>query len=95
MFMARDLCRLIVSFTIPTAVVLSTWIGVGGCGWPISVRVRRIILASMVFKKRAPNLASAADAATHLRIAHCVSIAPFNLMVHPSLGILLALGAVK
>ena len=65
----------------------------------------RIILASVAFKNRAPNSVSAADAATRLRIVHCVSIASFNLMGHLSLGIdpkkkwppalLLALGAVK
>ena len=57
-------------FTIPTAVVLSTWVGVGGCGCPSSNSVKRMILASCVFKNNAPNSASAADAATNLRIAH-------------------------
>ena len=33
---ALDLFGLIVSFEYPLAVVLSTWIGTGGCGCPIS-----------------------------------------------------------
>ena len=55
---------------MPTAVVLSTWIGVGGCGCPNAWSVIRNTLASCALRKRAPSSASAAEAATSLRIAH-------------------------
>ena len=47
----RDLWRLIVLLTMPTAVVLSTWIGVGGCGCPNLWSVIRNTLVSCVEKK--------------------------------------------
>ena len=103
--MARERCLLIVLFTMPTAVVLSKWMGVGGCGWPISSNVIWMILASKALRKRAPNLASAVDAATHLRMEDWVIMAPLRRMGHPSSGteprkkwlpaLLLALGAVR
>ena len=81
------------------------WMGVGGCGCPISSRVSRMILASMALRKRVTSSASAADAATHFKTVDCVKMAPFNLMGHPSLGrdprkkwppaLLQALGAVR
>ena len=48
--------------------VLLIWIGVGSCGWTFSVRVMRITLASLAFRKSAPSSASAADAATNFRM---------------------------
>ena len=56
-----------VSFAIPTAGALSQWIGVGGCGCPISASVRRNTRPSFMFNNNAPNSASAADYATNLR----------------------------
>ncbi len=69
---ACDLCCLIVLLTIPTVVVLSMCIGVGGCGWLSSARISHNTLASCVFRKSAPSSASAAEAATSLRIAHVI-----------------------
>jgi len=43
------------------AVVLSTCIGVGGWGWPISISVRCITVASWPFSKAAAISHSAAD----------------------------------
>ena len=54
---------------MPTAVELLQWIGMS---WKI--------VACLQFRNNAPNLASVADAATNLRIAHNVKNAPFNLM---------------
>ena len=56
--------------TIPTAVELLLWMGVGGCrcGYPNSFKVSLITFASFVFKKRVPSSASEADAATSHRI---------------------------
>ena len=75
-----------VLFTIPTVVVLSTCIGVGGCGWSNSERMSRMTLASFVLRNKALNSASAADAATSLRIAHVMAIFPFSLMGLPCWG---------
>ena len=90
---------------MPTAVELSMCMGVGGCGWPNSCRVRRMILASFAFRKSAPSSASAADAATNLSKLQRTWIAPLSAMGLPSSGIdpkkkypaarLLALGALK
>ena len=77
---------MIVSFAIPTAVVLSTWMGVGGCGWPISAKVRHIILPSFMFINSAPNSVSAADAATIFRMVLRVQIAPLRKMGFPLIG---------
>ena len=75
-------------FTIPTAVMLSTYTGVGGCGWSISSSISLSILASWALRKRAPNYAPAVDAATSLRIAQVMWILPFNRMFWLSLGVL-------
>ena len=58
--------------------------GVGGCGWPSSLSGSMIIFASFAFKNIAPNSASAADAATNLRIVQSVRIGPFRRMGHLS-----------
>ena len=60
--------------------------GVGGWGCPSSANVRRRTLASCAFRKRAPNSASAANAATSLSMVHVIWMAPFNLMGSPSQG---------
>ena len=57
-----------VLFANPTSVVLSTCMGVGGCGCPSSLRVVRIGKASLAFRKVAPILASAAEDMTFLMI---------------------------
>ena len=61
-----------VSFAMPTAVELSQWMGVGGCGCPISASVRHKTRPYFMFKNNAPNSASAADDATNLRTVHIV-----------------------
>ncbi len=76
----QDCCCLTVLFAMPTAVELSQCIGVGGWGWPISSSVSLKIVACLQFRKRAPSLASAAEATTKHIIAHRVKEAPFNLM---------------
>ena len=65
-FIALNLDRFCVLFTIPTHVLLSMCIGVGGCGWPISWRFSLIILVCWVLRNNAPVSASAADQATSL-----------------------------
>ena len=62
--MLLDLCLFIVLFTIPTDVVLSVWIGLGGWVWPSSWSIRRMVCASLLLMKSAPDSASAADAET-------------------------------
>ncbi len=76
----QDRCRLTVLFLMPTAVELSQCIGVGGWGWPISFSGSLIFFACLQLRKRAPSLASAAEATTKRNIAHRVKKAPFNLM---------------
>ena len=61
---------MIVLLTIPVTVVLSTWIGVGGCGCPNLCSVMRSIFASRALRNNAHNSASAADDATKQRIVH-------------------------
>ena len=52
------------SFAMPVAVLLSQCTDVGGCGCPISCKIKRKILVSLPLINKAPNSASAADAAT-------------------------------
>ena len=52
----------------------------GGCGCPSSSRVSRIIFASLAFKKSAPNLASAAEAATKRKIVQSTCMIPLSRM---------------
>ena len=86
--MLIDLCIFIVLFNIPTAVVLSMWIGVGGWGWPSSWSIRRMIRASWVLMKSAPNSDSAADAATSFSMVHVMAMLPLSLMFSPLRGVL-------
>ena len=86
--MLLDLCLFIVFFTIPTAVVLSMWIGVGGWGWPSSWSIRRMIRASWLLMKIAPNSASVADTATSFNMVHVVAMLPLSLIFYPLCGVL-------
>ena len=54
---------------------------------PISSSVSLMIFACCAFVNRAPNSASAAEAATILRIVHSECIAPFSLIGWLSCGI--------
>ena len=78
--MLRDHFRFTTLFAMPAAVALSQCMGVGGCGWPSSSSVSLMIFASFAFNNIAPNSASAADAATNLRILQSVRIGPFRRM---------------
>jgi hypothetical protein len=66
-----------VLLAIPAAVELSTWIGVGGCGWPSSSSVVRIAMTYLQLWKAAPSSASAADAITFLMMMHGFKIGAF------------------
>ena len=77
---ALDRCRFMVLFTMPTAVVLSTCIGVGGRGWPSSSNINQMTVASWELRNSAPNSASAANAAMSFKMEQVVKIFPFNLM---------------
>jgi hypothetical protein len=61
----------------PSAVELSVWIGVLGCGWPILASICCKYAASFAFNYRAPSSASAADDITALIIVAAVRIASF------------------
>ncbi len=76
----QDCCCLMVLFAMPMAVELLQCIGVRGWGWPIFSSVSLKIVACLQFRKRAPSLASAAEATTKHNIAHRVKKAPFYLM---------------
>ncbi len=67
-------------FVFPTAVEISQFIGVGGCGWPISSMVSQNIVACLQLKNNAPSSASMADGTTNGNIAHKVKNAPLNLI---------------
>ena len=54
----------VVPSTIMFAAVLSVATGVGGCGWPISVRSILMDVALLQFSNNPPNYASAADSLT-------------------------------
>ena len=57
-------------------VELSVWMGVRGCGCPISLIVCRIDTAVLVLMNSAPNSASAADDITAFIICKIFNIAP-------------------
>ena len=63
----------------PCAVELSVWIGVRGCGWPISTRVVLTGTANFALMNIAPSSASAADDITALIIWEMFKIAPLFL----------------
>ena len=83
MFIARDHCCFIVLWIIPVAVVLSVWIGVGGCLCPSSCRAIRNFTVSCVLRKRLHNSDSAAEAATAMTL-HSVCITPLINIGLPS-----------
>ena len=71
---------------MPVAVLLSQYTGDGGCGCPISSRTKSNILISLRFINKAPNLASAVEAATKFSIQHTANIFPFNNIGFSSSG---------
>ena len=62
--------------TTPSAVVLSFFIGVGGCSWPIVSNAWRAGIASLQLMKRAPNSASAAEYMTAFMICEMLRTDP-------------------
>ena len=60
----------------PSAVELSVWIGVRGCGCPSLASICRKHTASFALRNSAPNSTSAADDITALIIVPMVRIAP-------------------
>jgi len=66
----------ILLFITPSAVELSVWMGVRGCGWPISRSICLMCTASFALIYNAPNSASAADDITALIICEMFRIAP-------------------
>ena len=67
-----DRCFLTVSFTMPAAVVLSQWMGIGGWGCPSPAKVSRSMRASFTLRNIAPSYTSAAYDVTNLRMVHIV-----------------------
>ena len=78
MSIARLLRCLTVLMIISCAVVLSVWIGVGGCWWPRSIRICLIISAFFALMKTPAILASADDNITCNKIEHSLKIGPFS-----------------
>jgi hypothetical protein len=76
MSMALVHCGWMLLLMTPNAVVLSVWMGVLGCLWPISVRSWRIGTASHALMYSAPSLALAALDMTALRILKMLRMAP-------------------
>ena len=70
MSMALDIFCLVIFLAIPTAVALSTWMGVGGWVLPISVKVVRMGTAAWPLRKRTPYLSSVAEAMIFQIILH-------------------------
>ena len=68
----------IVLLRIPVAVTLSVYIGVFGCGCPISVRVCWILTALRSLMYSALNSASTADDVTALNICASNNMAPLS-----------------
>ena len=60
--------------------------GVGGCGWPSSAYVSRMVRPYLTFANSAPKSASAAGDAKSFRMVQRVKISPFSVMGSPSLG---------
>ena len=78
--MSHDFDRfcVILSCTNALAVELSTLIGVGGCGCPKAMRVRRNGIAVFALWKRALISASAAEVTTCLRVLHSTNTWPLG-----------------
>ena len=78
MSIARVLRCLNVLVIILRAVVLSVWIGVGGCWWPSLIRICLIISAFLALMKTPAILASADDDIRYPRIEHSLRIGPLS-----------------
>ena len=69
---------MMVLWTYPVAVVLSTWIGDRGCGQPISVKALRSGTISWAHLNSAASSASPAEAQTDLITAAMDSTGPLD-----------------
>ncbi len=76
MSMALVRCGWMLLLTTPNEVVLSVWMGVLGCLWPISVRSWRTGTASHALMYSAPSLALDALDVTALSILEMLRMAP-------------------
>jgi GTPase len=85
MSIARERCCLMLSLAIPHAVELSVWTGVAGCGYPISSKVVRRMVALLQFSNRAPISASDADDSTGFMMLVVASIVPLPVSSFVSL----------
>ena len=101
MSIAFDRLCLIVLLARPHAVLLSTCIGVAGCGWPISSRAVRSAVASFMLENNPAVSASAADEHTTLMTPVGVRIGPLivSLFALPKKkyppSLLFAIGSVR
>ena len=68
MFMELVLCVMMVLLSPPTDVEFSHWMGVWGCGHPISMRSWCIVIISLAMVKRPASSDLAADDMTFLMI---------------------------
>ena len=68
-----------------TAVVLSTFMDVGGCGWLRNFRTCRMGRASRALSNAEAISVSAAELRTCFRMLHSAWIAPFGLALDGSL----------
>ena len=66
------------SYMKPCAVVLSVFIGLGGCGFPSAHKMNLIWMLVCALWKSPPISTSAADNTTFLIVLHSISIGPFN-----------------
>ena len=66
--------------TIPAVVVLSIWIGVGGCMWPNSMRANLMTFSALALRNKAPNSASDEEDATNFRTEHSEYMSPLSVM---------------
>ncbi len=76
MSIALVLFALTVSLAMPSAVELSTWPGVAGCGCPISSSVRRNGTASFIWQYKLDVSASTAEDMTLVIIPVVFNIGP-------------------
>ena len=78
MSIARVLRCLTMLVIILRAVVLSLWIGVGGCWWPSLISICLIISAFLALMKTPVILASADDDITCRRVEHLLRMGPLS-----------------
>ena len=76
--MALERRCFMVLLAIPHAVELSTWMGVAGCGWPISSKAVRSAVPSFIFVNKPAVSASAAEETTTLITPVGVSSGPLT-----------------